>query len=164
MPNEYEYFENLQPLGPDKLPMDLLTKQMEMKMVETNNKGVNGLLVIITFILGLYTAVQQILADKTQSWLKIVFKNIDLLETIPDVIAAAKDVPAEVMDQITDDEKAQIEAPILASDAIPTESKEFIKDLIDLIIQIKAFIVKHFVKWPAVATPAPPAPPAPPAA
>lgn len=110
-----------------------------------NKQSVENTISVISFLGTLAKSIQGALAnDNKISFVEVIGMVPDLIK-LPGVLAAIKDVPAELTDEITAEEKAQLVATIKATGCIPEKASAAVEDGLKIMIDLKNYIFTYFV-------------------
>lgn len=139
-------FNDLEPRGFEQQPNININKRAITMESKTNNKGITALMAVIAFIISIGQAIKKSLEDDAKITVTDMFNFFKPVQALPGAIAKLPEVPAELADEITADEEAEILTAIQESGFVPDDSKGFIKDTLDLIVHLKNYIFKHFIK------------------
>lgn len=146
----------------DSLEMiDLKIKNVEPNqkelsaMTNANLTGVDNLLVGLGFLVKTGNVVHDVTAPESANGAGIALTEypqfIPLAMDLPGLIKSIPKIPFELVDQITDEERNQVEAKIMESDYVKdliakgADQKELIDDHLKEIINLKNFLFKYYI-------------------
>lgn len=133
----------------------ILNKNNEMKelnMPEQNLKGIQETLDVLEFAASLTNIVSDVTAEDSAGGSKVTVTELPsffpLVFKIAPMVSGIKEVPAELIDKITDEEKAQIKAVIKTVKAIQNDADldQAVDDFLEWALVTKHLITKYIVK------------------
>lgn len=129
----------LEPIPTQKIP----TKLEEVKM---ENKTVESCVKVLKFVGKIGVAIKESLADDGKITITDAGNFLGVITATPGVIAAIPDVPAELADTISDEEKQLIVDAVKETGLIPENVEEAVTEGIKLAADIKNYVFKYIIK------------------
>lgn len=128
------------------IPNNLRALKME------NLKSIKETIDVLEFAKDLVNIVGDVTAAESAGGSKVSLTEypafVPLIFKVPDLVSGIKEVPAELADKITEEEKAQIEAVLKKVNALKNnpDISEAVEDFLNWTIQTKELIMKYIVK------------------
>lgn len=133
----------------------LFNKKNEMKelvMPDQNLKGVTETLDVLEFAVSLTNIVGEVTSAESSGGSKVTLTELPsffpLVFKIAPMVSGIKEVPAELIDKITDEEKAKIKEVIRKVNAIQNDSDldQAVEDFLEWALTTKHLIMKYVIK------------------
>lgn len=150
----------IEPLPVTQLPMKDYIKQMKLKyeqlrrtkMVEKNSKGIQETVDVLEFAKDLVNIVGAVTAENSASGKKVALTEypafFPLVFKVSPLVSGIAEVPAELLDTITVEEKEKIKAVVKQVNAISENADldEAVEDFLEWALATKHLVQKYIVK------------------
>lgn len=139
---------NVDAMGLDLMPGtgSQIPDELSPAKMNDNKKGISETLDAVKFLCAAGVAVKNSLSDDGKITVSDSLKFFTPISKLPAVIVGIKDIPAELSDTITEEEQAEIIKVIEESGIASEEAESAAIEILPLVLGIKNFIFKHFVK------------------
>jgi hypothetical protein len=111
-----------------------------------NIEGVEETKDVLKFLAKIGQAVNLSLLDDDKITVSDAFKFIDPIIALPDAISGIKDVPSELLDDLTDEELAELGSIIESAGVLSERTLDAVKEALEIAEKLKAFILEYFVR------------------
>lgn len=137
--------DEFNPIGCEEIPQPevKIPNKLEVYMEQ---KGVESLIKAIKYIGTVGKAIKTSLEGDNKITITDAVNFMPVLIATPGFISAIVDVPAELADTITEDEKMQIISAIKETALIPENVEEAVDTAIKIVFDIKNFVFQYLVK------------------
>lgn len=111
-----------------------------------NLKGIEETKDVLEFFAKIGQAVNTSLMDDNVITLSDAFNFTNVILALPDAIAGIKDVPAELTDDLTDEELATLSTVIESAGVLPERTLQATKEALAIAESLKMWIINYLVR------------------
>ncbi len=123
---------------------DSFTKKEKLEYLK-NLYGVEETKDVLQFMVEVARGIKRSYADDGEITYKDVMNFLGAFSLLSGAIKGLGHVPTELLDEITEEERAEMLGVIVQSGVLPEQAGEVLEDALEILELTKRFIINHFI-------------------